>query len=135
MQSSSSSVRQAFFSWADQALSRHIPDSTVAFHFNLYEGENGVRVQLMGIDSFIPGDDPERDYWPGKATFSTGKDRFDIPYALAGSNWPEWLQTSMDFVRSYIADGNKSSVLKSTMGVGIGFVDGDMHVLWQQPPN
>jgi len=107
----------------------------VAFHFNLYEGRNSVRVQLVGTDSFVPGSDPERDYWPGTTTFSTGEELFDIPYAVAGSGWREWLQTSMDFARAYIANGSRSSILKSTRGVGMGFVDGDMHVLWQQSPN
>lgn len=131
MQPTISSTSQSFFAWADQALSQPIPSSTVAFHFNLYEGWESVHVQLIGIDSFVPGDIPERDYWPGSETFSTGENIFEIPFSLAGAGWQEWLQTSIAMIQSYIFNGNKSNVLKSTRGVGIGFVDGDMHVLWQ----
>ncbi len=131
MEQSLSSVELSFFAWTDGALSQRIPDTTVAFHFNLYEGEDSVHVQLMGTDSFVPGEVPERDYWPGSETFTTGEDIFEIPYAVAGKDWQAWLQTSVELVRSYIASGEKSIILKGARGVGMGFVDGDMHVLWQ----
>lgn len=131
MEQSISSVGRSFFAWTDRALSQRLPDTTVAFHFNLYEGGDSVHIQLMGTDSFVPGEVPERDYWPGSETFTTGKDVFEIPYSVAGEDWHAWLQTSIELVRSYIAGGEKSIILKSTRGVGIGFVDGDMHVLWQ----
>ncbi|MDR7296478.1 hypothetical protein J2X16_001817 [Pelomonas aquatica] len=131
MDESHSSVRRGFFAWTDRVLSQRIPVATVAFHFNLYEGEDAVHVQLMGTDSFVPGEVPERDYWPGSETFTTGEDIFEIPYSVAGEDWQAWLQTSAELARSYIAGGERSGILKSTRGVGMGFVDGDMHVLWQ----
>lgn len=131
MEQSLSSIKRNFFAWTDRALSQRIPDTTLAFHFNLYEGANSVHIQLMGTNSFVPGEVPERDYWPGAATFTTGEDIFEMPYSVAGGDWQAWLRTSVELVRSYIASGEKSIILKSTLGVGIGFVDGDMHVLWQ----
>jgi hypothetical protein len=130
MKSSLSSVSQAFFAWADHALSNEIPTSTVAFHFNLYEGTDSVHVQLMGTDSFTPGKE-QKDYWPGAETFSTGEEAFEIPFTVAGSNWREWLKTSKEILLAYIENGSKSNVLKRTKGVSAGFVDGDMYVLWQ----
>ncbi|THF62782.1 hypothetical protein E6C76_16035 [Pseudothauera nasutitermitis] len=112
MQLSISSISQAFFAWADQALSQPIPSSTVAFHFNLYEGRESVHVQLIGIDSFVLGDVSERDYWPGSETFSTGENIFEIPFSVAGAGWQEWQQTSIAMAQSYIINGNKSNVLK-----------------------
>jgi hypothetical protein len=88
-------------------------------------------VQIIGTESFTPGKDPERDYWPGAETFTTGEDVFEIPFEVAGSDWKEWLKTSIEVVNSYIAEGTQSSVLRSSKGVGLGFVDGDMYVLWQ----
>lgn len=131
MDQSLSSVRDAFFLWADRVLSQRIPEATVAFHFNLYEGVESVHLQLMGTDSFVAGEVPEQDYWPGGETFCTGEDVFEIPLCVAGGDWRAWLQTSMELARSYIASGARSSVLTSTRGVGMGFVDGDMYVLWQ----
>src|SRR5262245_35793358 len=131
MPESTSSVRREFFLWADQALSAPIPDSAVAFHFNLYEGIDSVHVQLIGTESFFAGDVPERDYWPGKEAFTTGEEIFEIQFAVAGADWQQWLTTSMEIIRSYIESGGRSSVLRASRGVGVGFVDGDMHVLWQ----
>ena len=131
MQPTISSVKREFFSWADRVLSGDLPESTCAFHFNLYEGVDSVHVQLIGADSFTPGDVPETDYSPGAETFSTGEEIFEIPFSVAGVDWRQWLESSIALVQAYIASGRKASVLKSSKGVGIGFVDGDMHVLWQ----
>lgn len=131
MTNSISLVKQEFFRWVDQALAGSIPETTVAFHFNLYEGTDSVHVQLIGTESFVPGEVPERDYWPGAETFSTGEGIFEIPFSVAGSEWKEWLKTSIEMAQSYIASGDKSNVLRASKGIGIGFVDGDMYVLWQ----
>jgi hypothetical protein len=37
----------------------------------------------------------------------------------------------MELVSAYISSGTNSAVLRRSVGVGIGFVDGDMYVLWQ----
>ena len=120
-----------FFAWADAILSKPIPEGTEAFHFNLYEGENSVGVQLWGTEAFEPGDNPETGYWPADPTFSSGEDLFRIPFSVAGDAWPEWLRTATDFVKSYIEGGRYSGVMRSRKGVSIGFVDGDMYVVWQ----
>lgn len=124
-------VTDELFAWIDDALSREVPERTAAFHFNLYEGIDSVHIQLMGTDAFETGEVPERDYWPGAETFSTGEDIFEIPFEVAGSDWKQWLVTCVDMLRSYIATGCNSGVLRSSNGVGVGFVDGDMYVLWQ----
>jgi hypothetical protein len=131
MPQSLSSVSRDLFAWIDAALSTELPERTAAFHFNLYEGTNSVHVQLIGADSFPPGEVPQRDYWPASETFTTGEQVFEIPFDVAGSDWKQWLATCMDMLRSYIATGGRSDVLRSSLGVGVGFVDGDMHVLWQ----
>jgi hypothetical protein len=131
MSTSIESVTRDFFAWADRSLSQAISEKTAAFHFNLYEGEDSVHVQIMGADSFDPGEDPETDYWPGAETFTTAEDIFEIPFSVAGGVWQEWLEVSKEMATKCIASGAKSSVLRCSQGVGIGFVDGDMYVLWQ----
>ena len=120
------SVRREFFSWVDSVLSRAIPKDTVAFHFNLYEGTDSVHVQLVGTESFERGN----EYWPGTETFSTGENIFEVPFQYAGSEWPQWVESIKQLVSAYIESGTQSTVLRSSLGVGIGFVDGDMYVLW-----
>jgi hypothetical protein len=119
-------VKNEFFAWVDAALGRPIPTETVAFHFNLYEGTDSVHVQLMGTDSFEGGE----EYWPGRETFTTGEDIFEVPFESAGAEWPQWLESLKILVRAYIDSGSRSAVLRNSRGVGIGFVDGDMYVLW-----
>ena len=123
----SGKVKAEFFAWADRLLNVEVPKGTVAFHFNLYEGIDSVHVQLAGTESFstVP------EYWPGGETFSSGDDVFHVPFEVAGTNWQEWLEALRRLASSYIATGKNSGVLRSSQGVGIGFVDGDMYVLWQ----
>lgn len=121
-------VKGEFFAWVDEALARPMPNSTAAFHFNLYQGTRPVHVQIMGTNSFEDGE----QYWPGDRTFSTGEDVFHVPFESAGAEWTEWLETLKQLVSDYIASGRRSDVLRLSKGVGIGFVDGDMYVLWQR---
>lgn len=125
------SVKRKFFSWVDEALDQPIPKTTVAFHFNLYEGRDSVHVQLMGTESFDRGD----EYWPGRKTFSTGEEIFEVPFESAGAKWPDWLEALKVLVNEYIASGSRSDILRNSQGVGIGFVDGDMYLLWRKPAN
>ena len=125
-------VQENLFRWFDEALSNPLPDSVIAFHVNLYEGMNSVHVQLVGTTSFSSGEDPERDYWPGDESFSTGEDIFEIPFTVAGANWLEWLNTSKEMIRSYVDHGEQAERIRVSDGIGIGFVDGDMTILWQK---
>ena len=120
-------VKGQFFAWADEALAQPMPSNTVAYHFNLYEGTDSVHVQIMGTNSFEGGE----QYWPGDRTFSTGENVYYVPFESAGAEWPEWLQSLKQLVSDYIASGRRSDVLRLSRGVGIGFVDGDMYVLWR----
>lgn len=125
-------VRSDLFSWLDKVLSQPLPVRTEAFHINLYEGTDSVHVQLVGTEAFVPGVNPSSDYWPSDETFSTGEDIFEVPFDVAGVDWPQWLNNSIDLFHAYLASGRRSDVLRSSRGVGIGFVDGDMHIIWQR---
>lgn len=124
----SDSVKAGFFKWADKALARKISARTVAFHFNLYQGVKSVHVQIMGMDTFSE----DGEYWPGEETFSTGEDIFQVPFADAGAEWPEWLENLKLLVSDYLDTGKNAAVLRHSQGVGIGFVDGDLEVLWRR---
>ncbi|MDO5691201.1 MAG: hypothetical protein Q4G70_01815 [Pseudomonadota bacterium] len=124
-------VKSALFAWIDAKLSGEIPEHTVAYHFNLYEGTDSVHVQLVGTSTFDAGENPETDYWPGEETFSTDDDVLEIPFTVAGPDWQAWLKTSTELLNDYLATGKMSAVLKQSAGVGAGFVDGDMYLLWR----
>jgi hypothetical protein len=125
-------IRTNFFAWVDAVLTHPIPNGTEGFHFNLYEGEDSVHIQLVGTEAFHPGEDPSTDYWPAAETFSTGENVFEVPFSVAGADWRAWLKCARELVESYIAQGTESKVLHDRKGVGLGFVDGDMYVVWQR---
>lgn len=119
-------TKTQLFAWLDQVLYGDIPATTVGFHFNLYEDLESVHVQLVGTGSFVI----EPTYWPGEETFTTGEDDFFLPFSVAGANWQEWLKSIQTLLSEYLESGEQATVLKRSQGVGLGFVDGDMHVLW-----
>jgi hypothetical protein len=120
------STKNGFFAWTDRVLEQTTSLGTVGFHFNLYEGINSVHVQLIAMDGFVV----EPEYEPGDEVFTTGEDIFEVPFSIAGANWREWLESLKTLVSSYLANGEKSIVFTKSLGVGIGFVDGDPYVLW-----
>lgn len=120
-------VKSRFFAWVDEALAQPIAEGTVAFHFNLYEGTDSVHVQIIGTDSF----EATEDDLEGDETFSTGEDVFYVPFKDAGADWTDWLKSLKHLVSEYIASGERSDVLRRSRGVSIGFVDGDICVVWQ----
>jgi hypothetical protein len=132
MANPTTNIKAQFFAWMDAMLSQHIPERTEGFHFNLYEGADSVHVQLIGTEEFEPGENPSTDYWPAAETFSTGENIFEVLFSVAGPDWKAWLNTVTALVNGYIADGAHASVLRERKGVGLGFVDGDMYVLWRR---
>ena len=122
-------VREEFFLWLDNVLLQPPPNNTTAFHFNLYEYESSVGVELMGTTDFTG---TGANYWPGDATFYTDDERFHIPQRVAGETWPQWLETCKTLTVDYIENGSQNRFLRQSKGVGIGFVDGDMYLIWSQ---
>ena len=120
-------TRNDYFLWFDNALARELPEGTVAFHVNLYEAEDCVLVELMGTQAYSGSG---ASFWPGEATFYTDDDRFEIAFAIAGPKWPQWLGTCKTLTEEYVARGKRADVLRSSQGVSIGFVDGDMYQIW-----
>ena len=50
----------------------------------------------------------------------------------AGNEWAEGLRFLTNIVNEYLEHGNYSEVLKRVKVVGIGFVDGDIDVVYQK---
>ena len=59
--------------------------------------------------------------------------RLAIPSSFSGLHWEECLVRVHSLLDTTLAgDTQEGSVLKSRVGVGLGFVDGDLHVLWKR---
>lgn len=63
--------------------------------------------------------------------FTTGEDVFLVPRKQAGDEWNEGFEFITNLVKAYLEHGKYSEVLKSVKLVGVGFVDGDIDIVYQ----
>jgi hypothetical protein len=123
---------QQFAAWLNDGLAGDTPDNVKAFSFNLYEpaGIPDVKfgVEIVGAGSF-DAEDPD---WPCDEVWEPQPRGIPIPVAYSGDTWEECLQRIRTLVVQTLG-GQSPAVqqLKSSQGVGIGFVDGDLEVIWK----
>ena len=122
---------QEFSVWLDQQLSQGLPDGIVAFNFNLYEGtpdpHPNYHIELIGTDFFDENDDD----WPCNEVFTTRENLFIFERTEDISEWEKGLVFMTSLVSKYLQEGKHADKLKSVDAVGIGFVDGDLHILYR----
>ena len=112
--------------WIDAVFVADIPAEVVAFCFNLYEESDNVwSMELVGAGRFDPDD---QDWACEEITdFDTRKNMFNWQ---ADCEWNEALETMVAMLKQYLQKGKCADVLKSKSGVGAGFVDGDIEILY-----
>ena len=114
--------------WLDSSLAQKIPDEVMAFCFNLYDDGNGRwSMELIGAGSF----DLDDSDWPCEEVtdFMTRESPF---VWNSSSKWDVVLNEMADVLKKYLQHGKYADLLKSKSGVGIGFVDGDIEVLFNR---
>ena len=113
-----------FEAWLDAALEGGVPDDVAAFNFNLYEdGDNLWSIELIGAPSF----DPEDPDWACEEVFTNREEPLSWS---AETDWEEVLETMTEYVEKYLIEGEYAPVLKDSTAVGIGFVDGDITIVY-----
>lgn len=114
--------------WLDRALEQDVSDEVVAFCFNLYEDDdNKWSMELIGTDSFDADDadwgcDEVTDFGTRENCYTWESDR----------GWDEILSEMISILKSYLESGTYAALLKGRSGVGVGFVDGDIEIVYQQ---
>jgi len=115
---------QEFAVWIDKILDEELPDGVEAIGVNLYEeGGKYWAAQLVGTEKFDAADQE----WICNEVFTTGEDLFTWK---EDSDWESVLETAKSLMKKYIAEGKYAQKLKQYAGVGIGFVDGDVELLY-----
>jgi hypothetical protein len=57
--------------------------------------------------------------------------RLSIPVSFSGENWEQCLQAILSLIKATLEEKSVAAdILKSRLGVGVGFVDGDLHIAW-----
>ncbi|MEL6645728.1 MAG: hypothetical protein AAFQ79_17490 [Pseudomonadota bacterium] len=126
------SFEEAFGRWLDSALSVPIPAEVVSFSFNLVElptfnaADPRFGVELIGATSFSKEDSD----WACDDAFKAAPAVLEIPVSFSGDAWDECLRRMHTLITRYLTCGSAGAdKLNSAVGVGIGFVDGDLHLV------
>lgn len=112
--------------WLNEVLEQEIPSEVAGFCFNLYEdGEDYWSMELVGAERF----DPEDDDWACDEVTDLGTREDPFLWEQEG-DWAEVLEDAVTALKQYLNCGLYADVLKACKGVGVGFVDGDMVILY-----
>ena len=112
--------------WLNSVLEQKIPSKVKAFCFNLYEDENeSWSIELVGTKTFDLDDedwacDEITDFWTRYKPFSWKEE----------ADWKEVLSDVSSVLKQYLENGLYADVLKSRAGVAVGFVDGNLEILY-----
>jgi hypothetical protein len=118
-----------FCAWADAVTAAPLPDGIAAFHFNMYEGLETYDIEIVGCPTYAPRDSD----WACDDILVSKQPRFRLPHQVVGRSWEQALEVATRFVGAYLATGSVGAKkMQETLAVGIGFVDGDLHLVWSR---
>lgn len=128
----SDSFETAFAEWLADASCQSVSDEVVAFCFNLFEPADvpGVKfgIELIGAAQFDEGD-PD---WACDEIWEPETRQLFIPEDYSGSDWQTCLDNMTELVKRQLAtESSLVQRIKHSQAVGIGFVDGDIQLIWK----
>lgn len=121
-----------FAKWLDNLLENNdMPEDTAAFNFNLYEeGDDTYGIQLIASDEF---DEDDGGDWACSEVWSSEEDIFCIDSSdEEDKSWQQALKFISGLICDYLENGKYRSILLSRKAVGVGFVDGEIDLLYKK---
>lgn len=113
-----------FETWVNRVLVNGLPPEARAIGFNLYEdADSGWSIQMIASASF------DEEDWMCDEVFTTGEDLFSWK---ENANWEHILKLGIDLVKQYLENGKYAALLKGYDGVGVGFADGDVEIVYKK---
>lgn len=120
------SEKNLFFKWLNMTLAVELASEIHAINFNLYEdAENKWSIELVGTSTF----DGSSEDWACCEVFSTRDNPFVIERK---SDWKAVEEMFRNWVNDYLRNGKYADKLKQFGAVGLGFVDGDIRILFKR---
>ena len=123
---------EEFDMWLASVLAAELPDTVVAFSFNLFELESvdaKYGIELIGANEFALRDS---DWACGEAWVANPRS-ISIPRSFADGGWEECLRDAKRLLTNALRKSSPPATkLKETRAVAIGFVDGDLELIWQR---
>ena len=119
-----------FSEWLARAVEKGVPESVRAFCFNLLElgRDDGGRfsVEVVGANKFSA---TESD-WACEENWEPMDRILNLPASVSGETWESCLSAVQSLIQKTLAtDSEVARILKSREGIGVGFVDGDLHII------
>jgi hypothetical protein len=131
-QQRSMTFEENFRTWLAQALSEPIPASVSAYSFNLFEypetPEVKFGIELIGTGSFDPADAD----WACDEVWEPAERRLEIPTIYSSREWEECQRRLHNLVLSCIDFQPGGAILRQKQAVGLGFIDGELQLVWQR---
>ena len=114
--------------WIDDVLSVEFSEEITAIAFNLYEDEDDMwSLEVVGTSSF----DAEDSDWACDEITDFGTR--DNPFVWKETaEWSDVLEKVEEELSRYLKEGKYATKLLNLDGVGVGFVDGDMEILFSK---
>lgn len=123
---------EKFESWLESVLVLPVPATVVAFSFNLFElesGESKYGIELIGADKF----DPDDADWACADAWEANPRSISIPSEFANGGWEKCLRGAKQLLADTLDESSAAaSKLKESRAVAIGFIDGDLELIWQR---
>ncbi len=112
--------------WLDSVLEKPLPDGTVAINFNLYDdGDSHWSIELVATSSF----DSEDDDWACDELFATRENPF---YWKEDCDFNKAQSFAEEIIRRYLSEGKYKDILTKYKAIGLGFVDGDISLIYRK---
>lgn len=114
-----------FERWVNASLKKGVPSQVCAFCFNLYEDvpDSRYSVEIVGTSSF----DKDDSDWACDEVFTNRENPLKWK---SQKPWDEVLIDVEGLIRKYLQHGKYSQLLRSKKGIGCGFVEGDVEILF-----
>ena len=123
---------EEFENWLASAFAVDVPDTVVAYSFNIFEIDSSdakYGIELIGAGEF-DADDMD---WACDEAWVPNPRALCIPLAFANGEWEACLVSAKQLVqRSLGSASHASTKIKTAEAVAIGFVDGDLELIWQR---
>ena len=112
--------------WLNDILGQKIPSAVRAFCFNLYEDWNeSWSIELVGTENF----DVDDEDWACDEITDFGTREKPLSWREE-ADWNEVLSEVSSAIKQYLENGSYADILKSREGVAVGFVDGNLEILY-----
>jgi len=123
---------ERFGAWLEAGLFKPVPNSVRGFAFNLFESGLGCGakfgIELVGANRF-DADDAD---WACDETWEPEDRHLLIPDDYSGVDWAPCLAKMKALVQKELrGPTHAAKMLQSRQGVGIGFVDGELEIVWE----